>query len=515
MKEHRDEVFSSRASLDAIFHPAKRDSNGSADVLLVGYEDGTIHLSIYDFFEIGSFNLSDMPQKLDASKAIQHCWHSCFSSHIMLVLSGPTGQAHLYFVPLDLLLIPSTGRYLSLLASKSTQLQNILRYIRQVQSHIYSEFKACQDLPTRFMGNIEEALQEKSHCSWVHAAYHLVVTGHCYPEVKEWLVDELGERVNSDPSIVMRLSLIDIQGHKRWDKAVSTGYENVRRLVHECLLPALERFSVIISRLRGLSRFQESTETLGLSTGELDDAFDTVSCLFLVAHDIQSSCSSELLQFTAFSAWMKLEIEIQATDPSSTSADDTAEKDGMLDHAKVLDYIQGPMHSSRILELLEIYSLSDARPGWNFAAEEKLMYPSFKNARKAHMTGGAPKIRLPGLASIIGRLDAQCQATFGKIAEAQRRKVRIGSSILLADDLPERIASRMVVKVRVPLGLDSRRSVTPRQAMAPFDECQTYIATSQRNHRKFCTSRLKASNDVVCSHNLSRNTWAEERTQLN
>ena len=99
--------------------------------------------------------------------------------------------------PLDLRLISSTGRYLSLLASKSTRLHNILRYMQQVQKQIYSEFKASQDLPRRFVRNVEEALQETHDCTWMQAAYHTVVTGHCFPQVKEWLVDEMGERVRN------------------------------------------------------------------------------------------------------------------------------------------------------------------------------------------------------------------------------------------------------------------------------------------------------------------------------
>lgn len=113
----------------------------------------------------------------------------------MLVANETATEADLYLVPLDLRLINNTGRYLSLLASKSTQLHNILRYIQQVQKQMYIEFKTSQDLPRRFMQNIEEPLQESVDCTWIQAAYHLVVTGNSYPQVKEWMVDELGERV--------------------------------------------------------------------------------------------------------------------------------------------------------------------------------------------------------------------------------------------------------------------------------------------------------------------------------
>ena len=91
----------------------------------------------------------------------------------------------------------STGRYLSLLASKSTQLRNLLRYISQAQKQMYSDFKASQDLPSKFIANLEETLKESSDCTWTQCAYHLVVTGNCQAEVKQWLVDQLGERVRT------------------------------------------------------------------------------------------------------------------------------------------------------------------------------------------------------------------------------------------------------------------------------------------------------------------------------
>ena len=178
-----------------MFQPLTKSSTDSADILVVGFEDGTIHLNIYDFFEIGSFNLQQAFQDLKNSKPIMHCFHPYSTTHPLLVSASPNGRRELYVVPLDLRFISGAGRYLSLLASKSTQLHNILRYIRQVQRQMYSEFKISQDLPSKLIRNIEETLQEKCDCTWVQAAYHLVVTGNCYPPVKEWLVDELGERV--------------------------------------------------------------------------------------------------------------------------------------------------------------------------------------------------------------------------------------------------------------------------------------------------------------------------------
>ena len=164
-------------------------------MLAVGFEDGTLHISIYDSFEVGSFNLQQASSVLQSSKPLSHCYHPNSTTHAFIISKSVSDHQELFVLPLDLRLVSSAGRYLSLLAAKSTQLKNILRYIQQVEKEMINEYKAAQDLPGRFIRNIDEALEEKSACTWVEAAYHLVVTGNCYPEVKEWLVDELGERV--------------------------------------------------------------------------------------------------------------------------------------------------------------------------------------------------------------------------------------------------------------------------------------------------------------------------------
>lgn len=186
--------------MDTLFQPLTTGSTDSADILVVGFEDGTVHLSIYDFFEIGSFDLRQACRGFQDCRPILHCSHPYSTTHLMLCSTAAGDQEGLHIVPLDLRLLSNAGRYLSLLASKSTQLHNVLRYIYQVQRQMHTDFKASQELPRKFIANIEENLREQGDYNWMQAAYHLVVTGHCYPGVKEWLVDQLGERVRNQIS---------------------------------------------------------------------------------------------------------------------------------------------------------------------------------------------------------------------------------------------------------------------------------------------------------------------------
>jgi anaphase-promoting complex subunit 4 len=189
---YSDDVFSSRASIDAIFHSSTKNSSDAVDVLLFGYEDGTIYLRIFDCFEIGSFHFkasSDPDQK--EFTILKHTSHPLSSTHAVVAST----MRSLRILTLDLRFVTRSGRYLSLLAHKTTQLQNLLRYICQVQRQIELEWKNAQELPGRYMRSINQDLEEKCHCDFVTATYHLVVTGDCFEPMREFLVDILGERV--------------------------------------------------------------------------------------------------------------------------------------------------------------------------------------------------------------------------------------------------------------------------------------------------------------------------------
>ena len=213
----------------------------------------------------------------------------------------------------------------------------------------------------------------------------------------------------------------------------------------------MERLSVLVSRLRGLSRFQESTGPLGLVFQELEDVLDTVNCLQLLAHNILISAGSELRQFTAFSAWLRHEIETQATDPSSLSADESTEKDVMLDYASILDYIQGAMLQSRLIELLNIQPESDQRTLWDLAKEGRSIYNAYKKDLKTFSQGSLPDRKPPGLAMLVTRLESQCRIVFTRIAETQKRKVRFGNLVWLENKPSQCYDMRMLVEVHYPV----------------------------------------------------------------
>ncbi|KAI9665274.1 MAG: hypothetical protein M1829_005748 [Trizodia sp. TS-e1964] len=392
-----DDAFTTRASLDSLFHQPKSKEYLLTDILIVGADDGSIHLSIYDCFNIGTFYPSRLQNVLHQYQPIKHCSALRCSTHGLLFKAQAEQMPALYFVPLELRFLSNSEGYLSLIASKSTQLQNILRYVDQVQQLLEAEWTSSQDLPKRFIANVDEALVAESDSSFMDATFQLVVTGYCLKPLKTWLVEELSER-----------------GHKRWEKAVTSGYENICRLIHQNMLPSLQRCSVIVSRLRGLSKFHAPNPNLGLSTSDLESILETTLESTILAQKALNAAAKELELFRAFAVWLRLEIDVQ-TNPA-TPEEDSHTAEVQIDHGKVLAYLKGPLSISAV--------------------------PGFLNTKLSPQSLDATAE--PDLQSKISSLDQRASAVFQKIAEAQRRNVHIGRPVPLDYGYADRCDMRFI-----------------------------------------------------------------------
>ncbi|KAE8350137.1 anaphase-promoting complex component Cut20/Apc4 [Aspergillus coremiiformis] len=427
-----DDVFSSRASIDAIFHSAIKNTSDAVDVLLIGFDDGTVHLRIFDCFEIGSFQVGSSVGPSNSCKILHHASHPLSSTHALLASShSEKDPGSLNLLTLDLRFITRSGRYLSLLAHKTTQLQNLLRYINQVQRQIELEWKNAQELPARYMRSINEDLQDKCHCDFVTAAYHLVVTGDCFEPMKEFLVEIVGER-----------------GHKRWEKAVSSGYETVRRLTHECLLPALERCEVLLSRLIGLSKFHKICGVLGLETSDLNAIVETLDCLHLLAHHILINTNEELSQFNSFSRWLRHEIDMQSAEPMSQTLEELQEKTDLVEYPQTLKYIRGALTKSKLRDFIQQLPLTGfARPApntsdrWVPSGHDSSFYDTFKKLLEHNnqASDAEAPAELPKMNDLTKRLRLQFEKVFGQIASTQRRGILHRSPLAFHSDCDKEI----------------------------------------------------------------------------
>ncbi|CAD6442860.1 c06f7089-702f-465a-9a30-5ce32c70bb1d [Sclerotinia trifoliorum] len=423
-----DEVFSSRSSLDALFRPFNPEDNEMADVMVVGTKEGNIHLSIYDSFVVGSFKAPVVVHRRPAY-LVSHASHKLYSTHALLMKTTES-EERIYFVPMDLRFLSASSEYLSILASRSTALENLLRYINQIRSLMLAEWKSAQELPSRFLHNVNETLATQDNRDIVQALYHSVATGHTFPVVREWLVDELTER-----------------GHKRWDKAVVSGLENLRRLVHENMLPALDRCSVILSRLNGIAKFQGPDSSLGFTSAQITSIMDTVASLHLVSAKILLQVVDELELFTSFSAWLRHEIDRLASDGSSSQNDDNGDKEASIDHVKVLLYIQTVMINSPLAAFIgevtpEDYQNESAHIGKGIQVFDLLTRQLEKQEQ-----GSKYRKTLPQVEFLYKYLRNQAAAIFTQIANAEKSNVHFGRASELGmahKDVPVEMKMNMI-----------------------------------------------------------------------
>lgn len=192
-------LFSSTASLETVFRPCDVAEADNVHVMVVGTSEGGIHLSTNGSFAIGTVNPSSGVEAL-----VRLCGHSSrseSSTHMLLVRSRESNSTALSLVPMYLGFLDHSPVNLSLLASKATNLQNLLRYLKATQSHMVNEWQSTRELPKRFMAGVQDDLKKLGNgdMTVVEALYHTVVTGHVFEPVKEWLVDTLGDRVSIAP----------------------------------------------------------------------------------------------------------------------------------------------------------------------------------------------------------------------------------------------------------------------------------------------------------------------------
>ncbi|KAI5859345.1 anaphase-promoting complex, cyclosome, subunit 4-domain-containing protein [Durotheca rogersii] len=402
-------VFTTRASLEFLFQPFSPQDSDKVDVMLIGTDDGQVHVSIYDSFVIGSFKCAlplSFGKDTVAIQLLHHTSHPDLSTHVLAFKpSGQDKSTSLYLVPMDLTFVYSSPVNLSLLASKTTTLQKLLRYVKQVQMHMMHEWQSTRELPTRFLNSINETLRESNKYGEMtigQAMYHSVVTGHTFPEVQEWLVDQLAER-----------------GHRRWDKAVVSGLQALRSLVHENFLPALERIGIILSRLLGIARFHESKAEIGFSSAQITRIMGIVSCLMLVGNKILLFVMEELELFQCFSTWLRHEIDRLAS--SSSSSDELSEKEATMEHGKILAYIQQYLAASPLRFHLDAIAANHSEKGRQQAESGSALLELLTKQLKKQESGQPDESVFSQIEFLCGYLRDKAEAIFNGIAEAEKR----------------------------------------------------------------------------------------------
>lgn len=213
-----------------------------------------------------------------------------------------------------------------------------------------------------------------------------------------------------------------------------TALESLRSLVHQNFLPALERCCIILSRLRGLAKFHDDRDDIGFSAQQISRALEIMSCLTFVGHKILVHTMDELEHFTAFSAWLRFQIDRQAS--SSPANDELTEKEATMDNARILTYIECYLTRSPLDMFFDEVSSEDHTTGWDHFEDGVPLLDALDGQLKKHEAGQPCMKALPHAEFLVKYVTSWCARIFSSIAEAKTRSVRFGQPMRLSIGQP-------------------------------------------------------------------------------
>ncbi|KAK5139652.1 hypothetical protein LTR04_003428 [Oleoguttula sp. CCFEE 6159] len=223
--------------------------------------------------------------------------------------------------------------------------------------------------------------------------------------MREWLVDQLRET-----------------GWKRWDHDVNNGYHNIMADIQLNLLPALERCTIVASTLRGLAIHHGLNERFNIPAENFTQILDRICKLRIVAHSILVYAGYEGRQFSAFSKWLRFQIDMQVTEPGSIAAEETAEQEAGIDYIQVLAYVEGALNHSK----LDPFLTQDLAGGPPSLEDVK----DIKDSLEKHRMGMPFDNALLATTSSAMELDRSCKEVYGKIATWQASNTSLGEGAI-------------------------------------------------------------------------------------
>lgn len=223
-----------------------------------------------------------------------------------------------------------------------------------------------------------------------------------------------------------------LQNHKRWDKAVVSALENLRNLVHENFLPALDRCAIILSRLRGFAQFYDEGDDIGFTTTQINRVMDIVSCLSLVGHKILTHVMDELDHFSAFSTWLRFQIDRLV----SNFSEELTEKEATLETSKVLTYIEKYLTESPLDNFFDTIAKEDYDADWEHIEDGPSLLHVLDRQLQRRQQGQSCMKALPHVEFLVDYATTWCNRIFTSIAEAKKRTVRFSKALPISIDAP-------------------------------------------------------------------------------
>jgi Anaphase-promoting complex, cyclosome, subunit 4 len=186
------ELFSSQALLDSALHKDSSRELYALNTLLLSNQEGAIRVIVYDSLSIGNISLPFA----HPAQHIKHASHPLAHCYVLLSqYEVDPGQFKTVLLPISFRFLRFAGGNIHFIDSKTAQLELLVQYVGEALTAVEHHWKHAQDLPYRFQQSIRETLLEKEEPTLSQSLYQLAVTGHCSEILREWLTDQLTERV--------------------------------------------------------------------------------------------------------------------------------------------------------------------------------------------------------------------------------------------------------------------------------------------------------------------------------
>ncbi|SMR47338.1 unnamed protein product [Zymoseptoria tritici ST99CH_3D1] len=314
--------FVTQAATDSAFDTQKEATTNLVESLTVAQEDGTVQVLLDDTVKIGSLFIGGRP--------VMHAAHPQSPSHIYVTETEDMGL-QLSFVDLPLSTFDSAT--LHVIASNTKRIQSYIDYVVFTLRCIENDYTTGTSTLAKVIALLpEELATSKDNTDVVFNFYHLALTGVFSAGLLEWMKE-----------------IVRDQNMKRWEPSISTMYTNLTDHLFVNLLPALDRFSIAVTTLRGYARLHDGSSKFDVSPLVFDIILENIDSLRLVAQRMLLIATTEHRQFRAWFKWFKLQYEVASSGPFSQSALETEQREmAGLDYSLILAYIKETFVESKL-----------------------------------------------------------------------------------------------------------------------------------------------------------------------
>lgn len=217
------------------------------------------------------------------------------------------------------------------------------------------------------------------------------------------------------------------------------------------MLPALERSTLILSRLSGIARFHEQDDHIGFTSLEISRLVDIMASLNLICHQILLIVMEELELFRMFSSWLRITIDRVST---SNVSEEIIEKEALLDPAKILRYIERHLVRSPMAVHFEKVPKEIVDENLEMVQSYTKVLDTVDQQLKLEENGKPYMKALPQMGFLVDLLTKKADDVFTNIAEAEKRSVRFGQTtkleLLTGDQEAETFAMADMTMCSVP-----------------------------------------------------------------